>query len=81
MKKLYVLFYDNKEGFGERLELYPFDEREEEESINEDKTCFIQKVMFHNQDCLKIKVDYGYVAQIRYLPTPRYSIEFVEIFE
>ncbi len=81
MKKLYILIYDNKEEYGEWLEAYPFDEREEDEGINEDKTCFIQKIMFHNEECFKIKVEFGYTTETCYYPVSRYSIRHVEIFQ
>ena len=81
MKNLYVSIYDNEEDVSEWLEIAPFDEREEEEEINEVKTCFIQRIIFHGIECIKIKEDYGSFLQKHYYPIVRYSIRHVEIFE
>ncbi len=82
MKKLYVNIYDNEENESRWLEIVPFDEREEEHEINMVKTCFIQKVMFHGVNCLKIKEDCGGLPTYRhYYPIGRYSIRHVETFE
>ena len=72
MEKLYVNIYDNKEEAGEWLVAIPFDEN---------KTLFVQKVMIHNEECLKIKVDLVYMSETYYYPVSRYSIRQVEIFE
>ena len=81
MEKLWVLIYDNEEEYGEWLEAYPFDEREDEENINEDKTCFIQKTHFHDEECLKIKVYRCFYLETHYYPICRYSVRHVEILE
>ena len=81
MKKLYVLIYDNQEEVGEWFEIVPFDEREEMEEINKDKTCFVQRTDYYDVECFKIKVDCGYSIETRCYPTFRYSIQQVEIIE
>ena len=81
MKRLWIIIYDKTTEADECLEAVPFDEREEEEEINENKTCFFQKVQYHGYDCLKIKVDCGYSVEIRYYPVDVFSIQQVEIFE
>lgn len=81
MKNLWVLIYDNERKAGEWFEITPFDEREETEKINENKTCFIQKVHFHNEDCLKIKLDFGDCIETWYYPVVNFSILQVETSE
>ena len=81
MEKLSILIYDNQEEVGEWLEALPFDEREEKKGINVDKTCFVQKVVFRDEECLKIKVDCNYLIETHYYPIYRYSIRHVETFE
>ena len=81
MEKLWILIYNNQEEYGEWLEALPFDEREESEGLNRVKNCFIQKVIFRDEECLKIKVDCNYLIEAHYYPVSRYSIRHVETFE
>ena len=81
MEKLYILIYDNQEEVGEWFEIVPFDEREEMEEINKDKTCFVQRTDYYDEECFKIKVDCGYICETHYYPTSRYSIRHVEILQ
>ena len=79
MKKLFIRIYYHIEEYGEWWEAIPFDVREYTEGINEDKTCFIQKVMAYNEEYLKIKVLFGDSIETLYLPISRCSIRQVEI--